>query len=242
MNDEQNLVQSQREMWFLPVAIIAAGLILACAIFVMRHHTDPRVVAGDPTLMRPVNEADHIIGSPSAPIMLVEYSDIDSSYSKTFQQTMEQIMSEYAAGGKVAWVYRHLPLIDQHVHAADHAEAAECIASLGGQNIFWRFISALNAQAPGDQQFDPSGYDTVVSSLGVLPQSFDACMTAHTYQQRVAADFTNGLAAGAGGSPFSILVVKGQKPVTIDGAVPYESMKKILDDAISKVGKSATST
>ncbi|MEO6536808.1 MAG: thioredoxin domain-containing protein, partial [Candidatus Paceibacterota bacterium] len=226
MNDEQTLVQNQREMWFLPVAIIGAGLILAVAIFMIRHHTDPRIVAGDPSLMRPVSEADHIVGSPSAPIMLVEYSDIDSSYSKTFQQTMEQIMAEYAAGGKVAWVYRHLPLIDQHVHAADHAEAAECIASLGGPNIFWRFISALNAQAPGDQQFDPASYDTVVSSLGVLPQSFDACMAAHTYQYRVASDFSNGLAVGAGGSPFSILMVKDQKPVTIDGAVPYSSMKK----------------
>ncbi|MDB5245169.1 MAG: oxidoreductase [Parcubacteria group bacterium] len=241
MNDEQTLVQNQREMWFLPLAIIAAGLILAFAIFVIRHQPDPRAVAGDVTLMRPISEIDHIIGSPNAPIMLIEYSDIDSSYSKSFQQTMEQIMTEYAAGGKVAWVYRHLPLIDQHVNAATHAEAAECIASLGGQNIFWRFISALNAQAPGDQQFDPSNYDSVVSSLGVLPQSFDACMTAHTFQERVASDFNNGLAVGAGGSPFSILMVKGQHTVTIDGAVPYDSMKKILDDAITKVG-TATST
>ncbi|CAN5721530.1 thioredoxin domain-containing protein [soil metagenome] len=241
MNEAETLIRNQREMWFLPVAILAAGLILAVALFMIRHHTDPRVVAGDATLMRPVSQADHIIGSPSAPIMLVEYADIDSSYSKTFQQTMEQIMTEYAAGGKVAWVYRHLPLIDQHVSAAQHAEAAECISSLGGQNVFWRFINTLNAQAPGDQQFDPSGYDAVVASLGVLPQSFDACMTAHTYQERVAADFTNGLAAGAGGSPFSILLVQGQKPVTIDGAIPYDSIKKILDDAIAKVG-SATST
>ncbi len=242
MNDTDVLLQSRREMWFLPVAILAAGLILAVALFVIRHRPDPRAVAGDTSLMRPISEDDHIIGSPSAPIMLVEYSDIDSSYSKTFQQTMEQIMSEYAAGGKVAWVYRHLPLIDQHVHAAEHAEAAECIASLGGPNIFWRFISALNAEAPGDQQFDPSGYDAVVSSLGVVAQSFDACLTSHTYQPRVASDFSNGLAVGAGGSPFSILLVNGQKPVTIDGAVPYDSMKKILDDAIGKVAAVATST
>ncbi|MDB5190163.1 MAG: oxidoreductase [Parcubacteria group bacterium] len=241
MNDEQTLVRNQREMWFLPVAIIGAGLILALAIFVIRNHPDPRAVAGDATLMRPISEVDHIIGSPSAPIMLVEYSDIDSSYSKSFQQTMEQIMTEYAPGGKVAWVYRHLPLIDQHVNAATHAEAAECIASLGGSNIFWRFISALNAQSPGDQQFDPANYDSVVSSLGVLPQSFEACMTAHTYQERVASDFNNGLAVGAGGSPFSILIVKGQPPVTIDGAIPYDSMKKIFDNAITKVA-AATST
>ncbi|MEO6536510.1 MAG: hypothetical protein ABIT47_02370, partial [Candidatus Paceibacterota bacterium] len=58
----------------------------------------------------------------------------------------------------------------------------------------------------------------------------------------VASDFSNGLAVGAGGSPFSILMVKDQKPVTIDGAVPYSSMKKILDDAISKLGASAATS
>ena len=45
-----------------------------------------------------------------------------------------------AAGGQVAWVYRHLPLIDQHVYAEQHAEAAECAASLGGQSMFWLMV------------------------------------------------------------------------------------------------------
>lgn len=188
-----------------------------------------------------MTQADHLIGNPAAPVVLVEYSDIDSSYSKSFQQTMEQLMSEYASGGKVAWVYRHLPLIDQHVYASQHAEAAECIASLGGPSIFWRFIDAVNSAAPGDQQFDPKNYDSVVSSLGVLPQSFDACMNAHTYQQKVASDFENGLAIGAGGSPFSVLLVQGQKPITIDGAVPYDALKKMIEQALAKASQ-ATST
>ncbi|MES2226003.1 MAG: thioredoxin domain-containing protein [Patescibacteria group bacterium] len=237
MSDTEHAIIQKRETWILPGAILAAGLLLAIALFVLRHHTAPGSVVADLSLLRPVNAQDHIVGSPDAPVKLVEYSDIDSSYSKSFQETMEQLMSEYAAGGKVAWVYRHLPLIDQHVHAADHAEAAECIASLGGPNIFWRFISALNAQAPGDLQFDPGQYDSVVQSLGILPQSFDACVNAHTYQQRVADDFSNGLAIGAGGSPFSVLLVKGQPPVTINGAVPYDGMKRILDKATSQVGQ-----
>jgi protein-disulfide isomerase len=186
-----------------------------------------------------VTQADHIVGNPSAPVVLVEYADIDSTYSKSFQQTLEQLMVDYASDGKVAWVYRHLPLIDQHVHAAEHAEAAECIASLGGPNIFFRFIDALNSAAPGELQFDPKNYDSVVSSLGILPQSFDACLSAHTFQNKVGSDFENGIAIGAGGSPFTVLLVKGQKPVTLDGALPYDGLKKIVDQAILM---SATST
>jgi protein-disulfide isomerase len=221
MNEMDGSVVQKREAWFIPGAIIAAGIVLALGIYIER--------------------SGHVEGSAKADItlMLVEYADIDSTYSKSFQQTMEELMAQYAEGGKVAWVYRHLPLIDQHIHAAEHAEAAECIASLGGPNIFFRFIDALNSASPGDLQFDPKNYDSVVSSLGVLPESFDACLSAHTYQNKVGNDFQNGIAIGAGGSPFTVLLVKGQKPVTIDGALPYDGLKKIVDQAISM---SATST
>lgn len=241
MDTEDRTIIRTREAWFIPGAILGAGLIFAFAIYIHRSHQVEGSVTADINLIHPVTQADHIIGNPDAPVKLVEYSDIDSSYSKTFQQTMEQLMADYAAGGKLAWVYRHLPLIDQHVYAAQHAEAAECVASLGGPAIFWRFIDALNSAAPGTLQFDPANYDGVVSSLGILPQSFEACMTEHTYQKKVGDDFQNGIAIGAGGSPFTVLLIKGQSPITIDGAVPYDGLKKIVDQAIAKA-ETATST
>jgi protein-disulfide isomerase len=238
--DEQLIGTPKREAWAIPLAIVAAGLLLAVAIYVYRVGKVEGSVEADITLLRPVSAADHIIGNPAAPVILVEYADIDSPHSKSFQQTLTQLMTEYGEGGQVAWVYRHLPLIDRHVYSAQHAEAAECIASLGGPTIFWRFIDALNSAAPGDLQFDPRNYESIVTSLGVLPQSFNACMDGRQYEARVANDFENGLAVGAGGTPFSVLLVRGQPPVTIDGAVPYEAMKKILDEAIAKAASAPT--
>lgn len=239
MNETEVTLTRSREAWFIPGAIIVAGLILAVTVYATRANDLPGDVVGDPGLMRPVSEIDHIVGNPAAPVMLVEYADIDSAYAKSFQVTMEQIMTEYAPGGQVAWVYRHLPLIDQHPYAAQHAEAAECAASLGGPNMFWRFISTLHAAAPDDQQFNPRNYASVVESLGVLPQSFETCMAEHRFQDRVASDFANGIAIGAGGSPFSVLLVEGRPPVTIDGAVSYEALKKILDEAVAQAAASS---
>ena len=229
--------QKYENSWLIPGAIVFAGLILAITVYEYRLHKNPAPIKGDVSLMRAVDSTDHILGSPSAPIKIIEYSDIDSSYSKTFQATLEQIMTEYAAGGKVAWVYRHLPLVDQHPYSAQHAEAAECAASIGGPTMFWRFINALNIQAPNSMQFNPKDYGAVVSELGIVHQSFTECMNTHKFQKAVASDFQNGLATGAGGSPFTILVVEGQKPISINGAVPYASMKKILDDAVRKLEK-----
>ncbi|MDB4992550.1 MAG: oxidoreductase [Parcubacteria group bacterium] len=236
MNETDGVVMvKKREAWLIPGAILAAGLVLAVGIYLDRSHKVEGSVKADITLLHPVTVNDHIVGNPSAPVIFVEYADIDSSYSKSFQQTMEQLTAAYASGGQIAWVYRHMPLIDQHLHAAEHAEAAECIASLGGQNIFFRFIDALNSTAPGELQFDPDNYDSVVSSLGILPESFNACLSAHSFQNKVGSDFQNAIAIGAGGSPFTVLLVKGQQPVTIDGAIPYDALKKIVDTAIAQV-------
>ena len=231
---DQSAPTQKREAWFIPVAIIVAGVILAVATFAYRNNDVEGSVVADISLLRPVSEDDHIIGNPAASVVLIEYADIDSPPAKSFQQTMTQLMAEYAESGKVAWVYRHLPLIDQHVYAAQHAEAAECIATLGGPNIFWRFIDALNSAAPGDLQFDPANYEGVVSSFGILPQSFNDCVRGRQFEQRVSRDFENGLAIGAGGSPFSVLLVRGKPPVTIDGAVPYDALKRIISEAVAQ--------
>lgn len=225
---------TNREAWLIPGAIIIAGAIFAVALYHQRVSALPGSVEGDVSLVRPVTPDDHIIGNPQASVTLITYADIDSPHAKSFNATLQQLMSEYATGGQVAWVYRHLPLIDRHVYAAQHAQAAECAASIGGPGLFWRFIDSLNAQAPGTQQFDPRGYEPIVTSLGLLPQSFEQCMADRRFEKRVADDFTNGMAAGAGGSPFSILFVSGVPPVTIDGAVPYDDMKRILDEAITR--------
>lgn len=239
LNQEAQTLTQSREAWFIPGAIIIAGLIAATALYIHRTSELPGSVEADITLLRPVTPQDHLVGNPDAAVTLITYADIDSSHAKGLMATMAQVMAEYAPSGNVAWVYRHLPLIDQHPFSAAHAEAAECAASLGGPAMFWRFIDTVNAQAPGTQQFNPRDYGTVATTLGLLPQAFDECIASNKFEERVAQDFGNGIAIGAGGSPFSVLLVDGLPPVTIDGALPYEDVKQLLDDAIARASASS---
>ena len=239
MNNEELALKSKREMWLIPGAILAAGLILGLATYSIRSKELTLPPQGDVSLVRPVGENDHIIGNPGAPVVIIEYADIDSSYAEGFQATMQQLMTEFAAGGQVAWVYRHLPLIDQHPNARRHAEAAECAASIGGPDSFWRFIDAANALASGSTELDPSSYNTIVEGLGISTDAFNNCLNNGTYAKRVMDDFENGLNAGAGGSPFSVVLIKGKPPITIDGAVPYDAMKKIIQESIAKADTGA---
>lgn len=234
IHGQSEAVKGRRETWLIPGAIIAAGLLLAIAVYQIRAQELTLPPEGDVSLVRPVTEADHIIGNPGAPVVIIEYADIDSSYAKDFQQTMAQLMTEYGPPGEVAWVYRHLPLIDKHPNARRHAEAAECVASVGGGNLFWRFIDAAHARASGSQELNPREYDSIVEGLGIEPEAFNSCLNANTHAARVMADFENGLNAGAGGSPFSVVLIKGHPPITIDGAVPYDGMKRIVEESLAK--------
>jgi len=231
---ETEAIIQKRETWLIPGAIIAAGLLLAIAVYTIRAQELTLPPEGDVSLVRPITEADHLIGSPEASVVIIEYADIDSSYAKDFQQTMMQLMTEYGPSGEVAWVYRHLPLIDRHPNARLHAEASECVASLGGPNSFWRFIDAAHARAPGSQELNPRDYPAIVEQMGIRTEAFESCLNENTYAARVVDDFENGINAGAGGSPFSVVLIRGTAPITIDGAVPYESMKRIVEESLAK--------
>ena len=227
-------IQNLRRDYLLPGAIVLAGLILALTVYAVRTESSPKVGAGAPDLVRPVTPADRIIGNPEAPVVLVEYADIDSEYSKQFQAIMQQLMSEYAAGGKVAWVYRHFPLLDQHAGAASHAEAAECAGFLGDEDAFWRFIDALQSAAPGESQFPVEGYAGVARQLGLPEAEFETCLTDGRFTKKVYEDGENALRAGAKGAPYTVVLIDGQKPVGIQGALPYEDMKRVIEEAIAK--------
>lgn len=226
--------QKLRRDYFLPGVIILAGLGISLALYAVRTEEVPTLGSGDPALVRPVNPEDRIIGNPEAKVRLVEYADIDSEYSKQFQATMQQLMSEYAAGGEVAWVYRHFPLLDQHAASASHAEAAECAGFLGDTDAFWRFIDALQAAAPGESQFPVEGYAAIATQLGLPAAEFETCLTNGRFTKKVYDDSTNALLAGAEGTPYTIVMVEGQEPVGIQGALPYEDMKRVINEAIAK--------
>lgn len=218
----------------LTVAIILAGLIIGIAVYAMRVNEALPPQGGDVSLVRPVGPDDHSIGNPEAPVTVIEYSDIDCEYCKDFQEVMEQLMAEYGPGGQVLFVYRHFPIIEVHPDAAFHAEAAECASKEGGDNAFFRFIDALQQAAPGDRTFDPSGYGPLAESIGLSRSAMETCVAGSEFESRVAADFDNGIVIGVNGTPYTLVIAKGQPSIPISGALPYAAMKQIIDQAIAE--------
>lgn len=239
----------------IPVAIVIGFGLIALAIYFSGSGRSPIVgnltggsdtettQLGEPDITKidPVTEDDHIRGNPNAPIVFVEYSDYDCPFCKNFHETMQQIMSEYGDNGQVAWVYRHFPLEQLHPSAPKLAEAAECVADLGGNEAFWTFSDLVFGERGTNEATDMSRLDEFATTAGVDAVAFTSCLESGEMEAAVTADYNDAIEIGGRGTPHTIVLVGDQQGV-INGAQPYATVKQIVDNLLAQVEGGETET
>ncbi len=226
---------------FVPISILIAGLIIAGAVFFTRDSRPGQVANnGDqPTTqveVKPVSDEDHIWGDRNAEITIVEYSDLECPYCANFHKTMDQIMNEYAEGGKVAWVYRHFPLDQIHPDARPAAEASECVADLAGEEAFWKYTTSLFNGAPSSLSKENLRSNAV--ALGVDEGALNSCIDSGKFKNKVEDNYQSGLELAQNdrnfGTPYSVVIVnKTGEQITIPGAQQYGVVKQLIDTILA---------
>jgi protein-disulfide isomerase len=238
-------VQTQSNPFIIPGAIILGFGLIAAAIFFSGSSSAPTNIAGnlndkanpeEPTTgpVRPVDENDHIRGNPNAPIVIVEYSDYDCPFCKSYHETMNTVMDEYGTTGQVAWVYRHFPIEQLHPNAPGIALASECVADLGGNDAFWTFSDLVFGERERNAQTNVTKLGDYAVQAGVEESAFDSCVEEQRFTDNVDEDFADAANAGAKGTPYSLVLVGGQQGV-INGAQPYESVKQIIETLLAQI-------
>jgi protein-disulfide isomerase len=213
------------------IAIVFVGVVIAFALYLALRPAPQTAFGpnGEEIQIPPVTEADHILGNPNAPVVIVEYSDLDCPYCRVFNATMKQIMATYGDEGKVAWVYRHFPIVELHPNAARLAEASECVAEIGGNAAFWKFVDGVFTSPVVNDKFDMTRLDATAASAGVSSSAFSACMEAGTYRKKVAEQFDEATEIGALGTPHSIVLSTTAPPIPVAGSQPYATIRSIID-------------
>lgn len=173
-----------------------------------------------------VTSDDHIRGSEKPQAYLIEYSDFQCPYCSQFHPTAQKVLDEYK--DQVAWVYRHFPLDQLHPQARPAAKASECVAELGGEDAFWQFADTVFA----DQEGTLNDLSSVASGLGINVNDFNTCVSEDRYAGLVEEVYQKGLSAGVTGTPGNFIVNENGDAWFIPGALPYEAVKKLLDEAL----------
>ncbi len=188
--------------------------------------TDPN--AAPPVIELTLKKDEWVRGSKKASVSIVEFSDLECPFCKRHHETMVQLMKDY--DGKVNWIYRHFPLLSLHPNAEHKAVATECAGSIGGQDGFWNYTDAI---FNGDEGGDDAELSAIAKQVGLNTSKFDTCLKEGKLKKEVDEDAKAALAAGGTGTPYNIILVGDQK-IPVNGAVPIEQFKQILDQVLKK--------
>ncbi len=96
-----------------------------------------------PTNIAPqsISPEDHMIGNPETALAtIIEYSDYNCRFCKQLHPTLQLLVDEE----KIAWVYRHAPVLGES--SVQKAIAAECVATLSDSNGFKLYSAELMKQ------------------------------------------------------------------------------------------------
>jgi protein-disulfide isomerase len=198
-----------------PIAVVIAGLLIAGAI-VYGNVADksPEQLTLNEIIeenLNPIDKEDHIRGPEKAKFTVIEYSDLECPFCKIFHQTMNDLIKTNST--EVKWVFRHLPLETLHTKALTEAIASECVAKIGGEENFWKYIDNIFETTTSNDGLDLATLPTMARALGLDEAKFSKCLADQETIKRVQKDFENATAIGADGTPYVIVIGPDKKPI-----------------------------
>jgi len=223
-------------IYVIASSIIVAGLLIAGAVIYGGGKNGGTANVGEnlggktAISVSPLSDADHALGNRNAPVVAYEYSDLECPFCARLQETIyTDLKADYLDSGKVAWVYRHLPL-SGHVGAFPKAEASECVAELGGDDAFFKFVDKMFE----NEQLPASDLSIVAKNLGLDESAFSSCLNDKKYDDKINSEAAEAAKAGAEGTPFIVIYNSKGYIDTIPGAYPADYIKSVLDKALSE--------
>ncbi len=183
--------------------------------------------------LRPVDpNKDFIFGDPAAVVSIIEFSDFECPYCKSFFETPKKVVNEMPKQVNLVW--RNFPLDFHDPVATVKAVGAICASKQGGNNAFWKFTGSIfkNTKGNGKEAGEKESLDALIQLAGkegLNVTEFKTCISSEEPKKLVKADIENGKKAGINGTPGVILINhKTGKADILAGAVSAEALKEAI--------------
>ncbi len=180
-----------------------------------------------------------IRGNKTAKVVAVNFDDFECPFCSRMHQTLfPGLLKEY--GDRVQFIYKDFPLVEIHPWAMHAAVDANCLAAQNS-DAYWQFADYLhnNQKAVGSEK----GHDAQFAAIDALAlkqaqdskldtAKLQSCIKAQD-ETAVKASMHEGETLGIEATPT--MFVNGEK---IDGALPIEEVRAVLDRALKQAGVS----
>ncbi len=167
-------------------------------------------------------------GPASAPVEIVEFSDLQCPHCKAAQPTIDKLLAEEP---QARFVFQNFPLAS-HNWAFKAASYADCVGRSGG-DAFWKFVKAVyDAQENITAQNADEKLSGLAAGAGADAKSTAACAATPETRSRVEQSVELGKSVGVEGTPT--LFINGRRIGNL--GIPPEYLKSIVD-FMAKQGK-----
>jgi protein-disulfide isomerase len=161
-------------------------------------------------------DAARIQGSPTAPVWVVEVSDFQCPFCKTWHDSVYRALRrEFVTPGTIRLAYINYPL-PNHANALPAAEAAMCAAA---QDKFWDMHDGLfDAQDIWANMPHPASvFDSVARAEGVDVAAMRRCIESGATRALILADAERAQESGVEATPSFIIggdvMIRGMQPI-----------------------------
>ncbi|MET9491805.1 DsbA family protein [Nocardia sp. NPDC006630] len=166
------------------------------------------------------------LGRTDAPVVLIEYSDFQCSFCRTFGRTIEpQLISKYVEKGVLRIEWRNFPIFGQ-----ESENAARAAWAAAQQGRFWEFHNTLQAKAPEKKNtgaLTPDHLAELAQEAGVANiAKFRADQQSPAAATAVRQDAGEAYSLGASSTPTFLI---NGRPIL--GAQPIEQFEAVIEAA-----------
>jgi protein-disulfide isomerase len=162
-------------------------------------------------------------GAAGKQFELVEFADFECPHCKEAQAIAERLVQDFP---QARYVFENFPLINVHPKAFEAAAYSDCVAQEGGNEAFFKFVSAIfDAQAELAGKDPEQALRNAVTAAGQDPDKTAACAASPT--TKAAVDASERLAQDLNVNETPTLFIDGRAIPMM--AVPYEQLKKVIE-------------
>ena len=170
---------------------------------------------------------DPSLGSADAPVTIVEFSDYQCPFCRSFvNETMPSLLEDYIDQGIVRVVFRDFPL-PSHPQASLAAQSAECVRAKTTEDADTAYFAMHDLLFENQSAWSgkTDAKETMVNlALENLNVDIQSCLDSEEMKAEVEADYVAGKSYGISGTPS--FFINGKKLV---GAWPYEVFVKVIE-------------
>jgi protein-disulfide isomerase len=170
------------------------------------------------------------IGSPDAPVTLVEYSDFSCSHCYELAPTIHRLISEFVQGGQLRIVYKPISFV-RPPYSTEAAKAAVCAAE---QGQFWQLHDQMwsKFETAGPGAYTRSSLTALAGQIGLDSGSFGQCFGSAQTAAAVEGVLTEAEALGVNGTPT--LFVNGQRVAFNGPDATYIALKTAIQGVLGE--------